>query len=332
VKAASQAVVLPDAPFAPAASSGPFGAQPVPVASAADWQRDDQLAAVSVQVDALLERAFALAEKGALYSARAEFFQALRVMNHALDARYGGGAYTEALTQALQALREAQDFVPNGSPLTTDVDVAAAVAKHRTPVCKQQPASLSAVVAMQRYFAYAEERFALACGGSPAASRACYGLGKVYTALSQQAPSEKLNGPRALVFHQIATRIDPGNYRAANELGVLLARFGQLPEARSALQQSIAAGPLPETWHNLMVVHQRLGEHDLAQRARNELALMQQASVASGRNAAAPAQPLVQWVDPMTFAQGGGNELTPPPPGMAIPQQTATDVNRLWAR
>jgi uncharacterized protein HemY len=43
-----------------------------------------------------------------------------------------------------------------------------------------------------------------------------------------------------------------------------LARFGKLQEARAALQHSVALNPLPETWQNLSVVHQRLGEAELA--------------------------------------------------------------------
>ena len=206
------------------------------------------------------------------------------------------------------------------------------IARHRTRVCKQQAAVLTGVAAMQRYFAYAEERFTIACGGSPEASRACYGLGKVYLALAEQSPMEKLNGPQAMVFHQIATSIDPANYRAANELGVLLARFGQLPEARAALQQSVVTHPLPETWHNLMVVHQRLGEQDLAQRARNELALAQRPSGASSPNGGVSAQPVVQWVDPPTFAQSAGYDPQSAPPGMAPVQRTAADAGRAWTR
>lgn len=305
---------------------------PIPIVHAVDWQQDGQLAAVAAQVDALLDRGFALAEKGALYSARSEFFQALQVVGRSLDARIGRAGYTRALNEGLVALREAQDFSGSGSPARADVDVAAVIARHRTGVCKQQAANLTSVAAMQHYFAYAEERLTLACGGSPAASRACYGLGKVYAALAEQSPTEKLNSPRAMIFHQIATRVDPANYRAANELGVLLARFGQLPEARRALQQSVVVHPLPETWHNLMVVHQRLGEHDLAQRARNELALAQQSQSAGSLNAGMPAQPVVQWVDPSTFAQNAGYDPQAGPPRMAAPQRAATDGNRPWIR
>ena len=143
---------------------------------------------------------------------------------------------------------------------------------------------------------------------------------------------EKLNGPQAMVFHQIATSIDPANYRAANELGVLLARFGQLPEARAVLQQSVATHPLPEAWHNLMVVHQRLGEHDLAQCARNELALAQRPSGAGSPNVGVSAQPVVQWVDPPTFAQSPGYDPQSTPPGMAPVQRNAADGSRVWTR
>ena len=44
---------------------------------------------------------------------------------------------------------------------------------------------------------------------------------------------------RATLFHQTALLIDPANYRAANELGVLLAKSGQWQYARTYLLHSL---------------------------------------------------------------------------------------------
>ena len=176
--AAPQAAISEESHGRPVEQAEPLVAEPDPVAHMVDWQQDRELAAVSEQVDALLGRAFSLAEKGALYSARAEFLQALSVVSQSLDARFGLACHTRALNDGLVALREAQDFADGGSFLSAETDVVAVIARHRTRVCKQQAAILTGVAAMQRDFAYAEERFTIACGGSPAASRAATAWGK----------------------------------------------------------------------------------------------------------------------------------------------------------
>ena len=105
-----------------------------------------------------------------------------------------------------------------------------------------------------------------------------------------------------MAFHQAALLVDPQNSMAANELGVLLVRFGQLREARQVLRHCIATAPRPEVWHNLAVVHERLGEQELAVLAHNEWQRVKQHQAIG--SAAAP-QPLVRWVDPAAFAQSG---------------------------
>jgi polysaccharide export outer membrane protein len=84
---------------------------------------------------------------------------------------------------------------------------------------------------------------------------------------------------------------------------VLLARYGQLERARDALLQSVRARPLAETWHNLSVVHARLGEIELAQLARREA----ERAVQSSRRDEADMRSSrtggpIRWVDPSEFA------------------------------
>ena len=204
--------------------------------------------------------------KGSSLLACAEFLQALQTLSKSLDARVGDSSFTQALIDGVQAFREADDFAASGSKLLADVDSASLVARHRTPVLKNAAVSrLPAVMAMQQYYAYAQDRLVRSCANAPVASQAFWGLGRVYSALAAQSPQgERLNSPRAIALYQVALAIDAGNYRAANELGVLLARFGQLRESRDVLRQSVATGAMPETWHNLAVVHARLGESELA--------------------------------------------------------------------
>src|SRR5947209_6576071 len=109
-----------------------------------------------------------------------------------------------------------------------------------------------------------------------------------------------LHAPQSIVFHQAALAADGGNWLAANELGVLYARYGQLAEARQLLVHSITVHPHVEGWHNLAVVHHRLGETDLAQRAESQRQLLAQQSAKSADGAG----DTVRWVDPKTFAAG----------------------------
>jgi tetratricopeptide (TPR) repeat protein len=70
-------------------------------------------------------------------------------------------------------------------------------------------------------------------------------------------------------------------------LGVLLARSGQLEEARDLLKQSLRVNPATQSWANLAKVHARLNEPQLAQLAKAEFI----------RTAQLPARvaPEIQW-------------------------------------
>jgi tetratricopeptide (TPR) repeat protein len=198
--------------------------------------------------------------------------------------------------------------------LEADLDWQSLVATHQTPVLKAADLSqLNVLDALQQYYEYAQQQLAAACDHETAASLALYGLGKIHLVLGGQGTTvSRLDAPKALVFHQAALLVDPANYRAANELGVLLARFGQLKQAREVLQQSVTVRPQPEAWHNLAVVHERLGESSLAQQARQELARLSSLSEA----AKAPMNDApVQWLEPQQFARistGVEHDLRPP--------------------
>ncbi len=276
------------------------------------------LAAVSQRADGMIDRGFLLAEKGAYYSAQTEFKQALRTVSQALDAHFGGSHYSEALAAGWLALEEANDFAAQ-SQRGPVVDVGLIVESHQTPLLKDYAMDdVSPVLAMQHYFVFAQEQLVEACGRAPVASRALHGLGKIHMVLGEKSGSaERLHGPKALAFQQAALTTDPGNFLAANELGVLLARFGKLHEARSVLQHSVAIYPLPETWQNLSVVHQRLGEAELAAQslANWQFALQQ----AGGQSPSQQAnnRSMIQWVPPQAFA--GQQPGSPNAPSMPVP-------------
>jgi hypothetical protein len=114
-----------------------------------------------------------------------------------------------------------------------------------------------------------------------------------------------------MALYQAALICEPQNFRAAHELGVLLASTGQLELARNMLLGSASASPQPMMWKNLAVVHSRLGETQLAAEAHQKASVLEQTSP----NANAPA---VQWVDPATFSHIG-SATDPSLPRTTIP-------------
>jgi tetratricopeptide (TPR) repeat protein len=278
----------------------------------------------------MVQHAFSLAQRGATYTARNELVQSLHMIAQALDASAGTRSHSESLAAALRALDEGADFHVHGSRPETTPDLAALVVAHRTPVLKDQELkNATAVEAMQRYYAFAQEQFVAAAGGRRAASLALYGLGKLHGVLAEQSAAAEMAAPRAMVYHQAAMQVDPQNHLAANELGVLLAKYDQWEEAKRVLLGSIATHPMPQTWHNLAAVHQRLGQPDLAQQARNEL---EQLTRQSPHDAAPSGGPDVQWLTPEEFAATGE---APAPgsvalPGPAATSQAARPSDSLW--
>lgn len=281
---------------------------------------DTALIAVQEHADELVRQGFSLADRGATYSSRALFIRALRVVSQALDVRGQTTAHSQSLAAGLLALTEADDFVPRGSRVEADLDIAAIATSHRTPVLHDAAPVPTPLVALQRYYTFAQEQLARAGGQVPASSLALHGLGKLSLyAVRSEISDERLQGPKAMAFFQSALLVDPRNHLAANELGVVLARFGQLPEARSVLQHAVVTFPMPEAWHNLAVVHDRLGEADLAQRARYEADLARRQSPAATRGP-------VAWVTPQQFVQTGTPQslVSPAASGSSSSAVTAT--------
>jgi tetratricopeptide (TPR) repeat protein len=259
-----------------------------------------------------------LAQRGAYYSARAEFIHALRLVAQALDAQSVQPRHSAALAAGIRALNEAQDFVPRGAHVEADLQVDGYIASHRTPVLKNAGLNtLTSLVAMQSYYAYAQEQLAAAGGYEPAASRALFALGKIQPRLDEVGPVGSLDGPKSMALYQAALVVDRRNADAGNELGVLMVRYGQLDDARQVFLQTLSVTPRPETWHNLAVVHERLGEPRLAALAWKEStvagagrdAARDDRTVATKRPAKATA---VQWVDATEFTRTSAQQAPGP--------------------
>lgn len=302
---------------------------PPPELAKWDWQKEGcarrrslELERIARQADAHTRRGFELAGRRAYFSARAEFISALRLIAEGLDKEQRSGVHTQALAHGLLALKEAEDFLPSGEAVGPTGDLRVIVAGHETPVLKDRSLNiLTSTEALQRYFTYAQEQLALAAGQEVAGSMALYGLGKLYTAMADQ-PALGLKAPqsKAMVFYQAALLVDPTNYMAANDLGVLLARNGWYEEAKAALGYSIQIYSHPVAWRNLAIVCRQLGEEELAVLAARQWRLLQQpAQGLSQQNQTADL--LIQWVSPERFAA----TTTEPSPGFGRPEQTESN-------
>ena len=233
-----------------------------------------ELFAVARQVDAHVARGIQMAERGASYTARAEFLQALRLSADALDSQRETTAHRRALSAGLAALDEAKSFLGPSGGVSTNLTVAEIVAGHHTPLLKRGDdlTGIAPADAMQRYFTFAQEQLASAGGDLAPAAAALYALGKLeMLSLPARAGAiGSIESARAVVYFQAALVIQPQHALASNELGVLLARHGRLRDARAVLSHSVSIRPEPSAWHNLAVVHAELGEIDLAQRAEQQ--------------------------------------------------------------
>jgi len=261
---------------------------------------------VSQRAMQMADQATAMANRGMLYSAQKELIQALTLIAQALDVQEGTLSHAATLNAGMTALAEAREFAATNVRAGEPVNISAIAGSHRTPILRGSAgAGLSAVVAQQQYFGYAQNQLALAAGNVSAGSQILYRLGRLQTAMAvHDAEPQALREPQAIVYHQAALAADRTNWLAANELGVLYARYGQLTEARQLLIHSVAVHSNLEAWHNLSIVHRRLGEADLAQKASAEWQML---AKQNGKTRS-DANEMVRWVDPQTFAAGNAGD------------------------
>lgn len=297
-------VAEPPSPSAAAPRELPASAaSPLKLAREYD-HRSEQLEFVSREADRKTRHGFELAGRGAFFAARAEFIGALRMTAEGLDTEHKTDSHSRALTAALTAIREAEDFMPEGSRLESDIDLPLVVSTHVTPVLKTSAERVTSLTAMRCYLTFAQEQFAAAAEREVAGSMALRALGKLYDALAaKQGDSDSTAAPKAMVFFQAALLTYSENYMAANDLGVLLVRSGKLNAAKGIFEYSLTLSPQSATMHNLAAVHGRLGETALAARLQNEAERLEQIEISRRKYVQISGDTAIRWVDPQTFAQ-----------------------------
>ncbi len=313
---------------APPAPGGFGTASPLPTADA-EAARSEQLERVAQEADRHTRHGCELAERGAPFAARAEFLSALQLLAEGLDTEHNTTFHSRALAAACTAMKEADDFLPRQEGLEADRDLPGILQTHTTPVLKDRAGRLTPLAALKCYFTFAQEQFAAAAGHEVAGSMALHGLGKLHASLTNNKAIHILAPePKAMVYYQAALLVYPGNFLAANDLGVLLARYARYADARAVLEYGLALHPQSAGWHNLSVVYRQLGAAALAAQAAQRAGQTYQAEMAQGRAAPAGSRPQVQWLDPAAFAQTSTNAPSSPaaiaPATPAVAAQPAT--------
>ncbi len=289
-----------------------------------------EMMAVASRAEQQARHGFDLAQRGALYTARAQFIEVLRTLADAMDAQRNTTAHSKALANGLRALEEVNDFVPHGTSMESDINMRLIVDAHHTPVLKDRPLDgITPTVAQRMYLTYAQEQLAAAAGDQSVASLALHGLGKVCAAPAEMhGPREQIADAKAVVFYQAALVVEPRNCLAANELGVLLVKFGHLEEARCVLEQSVAVSNAPTTWRNLGAVYHKLGDESRAMHARMQAddAVAQLQKTNRGAGGKYP----IEWLDPESFAQT--SSMMPNSPPATASSQSANESTQIAAK
>ncbi len=279
-------------------------------------RRSPELIAELKRADERVLNGYDLASRGAVFAARAEFIAALRIIAQAYDNQDGTRRYSRAAAAGLTAIKEAKDFIRTSSTLR-EVEISSVLVAHTTPVLKDSDTSdMPPIAAARCYYTYAQEQLAAAVGQEICGSMALYAMGKVAVMSAKQSGLTVEGSGQAMALYRAALIAYPKNFRAANELGVLLAEHGQYELARDLLIRSVVVSPQVTTWKNLAAIHGRIGEHQLAERAKQRALAMQR----QGHDMSAA--PAVQWVDPTVFASTSSpTETLPVAPA---PQQPPT--------
>ncbi len=267
----------------PALADGEGGAPAMPLADSHEGQspredeytklpwadstrRSPELIAEMKRADERVLHGYDLASRGAVYAARAEFIAALKIIAQAHDNQDGTRRYSRAAAAGLVALKEARDFVRTSSTLR-EVEISSVLVAHSTPVLKDGDTSdMPPIAAARLYYTYAQEQLSAAVGQEICGSMALYAMGKVAVMSAKQSGATAADSGQAMALYRAALIAYPKNFRAANELGVLLAEHGQYELARDLLIRSVVVSPQATTWKNLAAIHGRIGEHQLAER------------------------------------------------------------------
>ena len=304
----AQREIPPSSPW-PARESTTTRAESTPLPlSRANPRLAPMTTALAPQLLPAVQRGYALAQRGAMFAARAEFVQVLGRVVQAKDAASNSNVHSQALAAGLRAIDEAEDFVPSGVRVEAELDVRIVSSSHRTPVLGDGVGDVSPHEAVAQYHRFAQEQLAAAVAGEQAGSMALHGLGKVSATLAERGSGDPALVRSATTMYSAALATCPMNHLAANELGVLLVREGRVAEAARLFERTIDLAPSATVYHNLAIAQGKLGFHGHAAANEQEsqrLATMERETGAVSRRAG------IEWVTPDQMSGIAQPGLTP---------------------
>ncbi len=278
---------------------------------------------ISQQVQTRLKYGSSLARRGAFASAEEELLKGVRLISESLDSQSGTRNFSIHFRNAMTAMKEAVDFMPSGNVRNTRTDITPIVQTHQTRILSDQDATqISSLAAMQMYYEYAQLELTNACGGQVDASQLLHALGKLYSTSGDQDGIESTMAvAKSMIMHQTALETDPNNHKSANELGVAMARYGRMEEAKSLILHSLSIKPEVVTWKNLAAIHKSLGESNLEKLAVKEIGILASKTELLGRNPQESGA--IVWVNPNDFDSRGASPQLPSQPKNPAPAKVA---------
>ena len=262
-----------------------------------------------------VEQGNTMARRGATATAHGEFIQALVAIADGRDSVSTRNTHNVALKTAIQILDEVRDFYTDNTTGSSVADSSFVVGTHICGVVSaEQARSLTKTEIRERYLSGIRDNFYAACGEDKIAASALSSLGKLHSIkLNESGSPQECEWNIAMTLLSTALRCDHQDARSANEMGVLLVKVGDYPQAKQMFQISLRIQPNVATWRNLAWLHTKLGELELAALAEQEAGLVASAASANGVG-------LVQWIDPQSF--GARPEEFDPVSSAATPPQS----------
>ena len=250
---------------------------------------------------------FDLAGRGAIFSARAEFIVALRLIAQARDEDRRNTDCSRALAVGVSALEEAEDFLILEAGIGADLDLPDIIRGHHTPVLRDAVLDdLTSHAALRCYLSFAKQQLAASAGSEVAGSMALCGLGKLHGSVGgRRVTGIRASLPKSVVFHQAALLVMPRNHLALNDLGVLLARGGRHEDARGMMEHGLAIHPSSVGWRNLGLVLWQLGQTGASRQAHQHYQACLEDERQNVRHRSDSSGQPVRWVDPDSFAKLG---------------------------
>ncbi len=183
--------------------------------------------------------------------------ESFRLCVSALDAAEQTDSSAVSFQEALDAIRESNDFCLAGEDLNSSVEQI--VVEHKTDVLKKQKGRvMSRHEAAYCYMTFARRSLVKASKGIPEASEALMLLGAAESMCVDGNPSHR--NAIAVMFQRAAIEICPADHEPHLALGITLSNQGLGDQARLSLQRSVELRPTSRAYQELIELAMQSGD------------------------------------------------------------------------